>query len=155
LGVFGVDLVKELKDLNAVVLAVDKDTNKVALVGDIADRTFICDSTNIAALEEIGLDKVETAIVAMGQGNPTSAVASITTTLALKKLGVEDIIVRLDDMNYKNVLEEIGATTLFSPLKMASGKLANLVLSDKYEDYFNINDEYSVLEIEVKENVLL
>ena len=152
LGVFGVELVKQLKSLNATVIAIDKEVNKVALVGDVADRTFICDSTNISSLEEIGIDKVDHAIVAMGQGNPASAVASITTTLGLKKLGVSDVIVRLDDINYKNVLEEIGATTLFSPLKMASEKLANIVLADNFEDYFNISNEYSVLEVEVSVN---
>ena len=81
LGVFGVELVIQLKSLNATVIAIDKEVNKVALVGDVADRTFICDSTNISSLEEIGIDKVDHAIVAMGQGNPASAVASITTTL--------------------------------------------------------------------------
>jgi trk system potassium uptake protein TrkA len=149
LGMFGLDLVTKLKELGAVVIAIDKDASKVLLVGDIADRSFICDGGNLKSLEEIGIDKVDHAIVAMGQGTPSSVVSTITTTLTLKKLGVEDIIVRSDDDNYKDILQEIGASLLFSPLEIASKRLANVVLADNYEDYFNISDDYSVLQIEV------
>ncbi len=152
LGVFGVELVKHLKDLKADVVAIDKDPNRVLLTGELADRSFICDSGNMSALEEIGIDKVDYAIVALSQGNPNSAVATITTTLALKKLGIKEIVVRLDDESYREVLTEIGATYLFSPLKMASERLANVVLGDNYEDYFNISDDYSVVQIEVSED---
>ena len=84
--------------------------------------------------------------------NPNSAVSTITTTLALKKLGIKNIVVRLDDESYRDILTEIGATYLFSPLKMASERLANVVLAENYEDYFNISDDYSVLQIEVSED---
>lgn len=152
LGVFGIDLVKKLKELNAEVIAIDKDPSALLLVGDIADRSFICDSGNYNALEELGIDKVDHAIIAISQGNPTSAVATITTTLALKKLKVKDIVVRVDDENYREILTEIGATYLFSPLKIASERLSNIVLAENYEDYFNISKEYSVLQIEVKKD---
>ena len=152
LGVFGLDLVNNLKKLGAEVIAIDKDANRVILAGDIADRSFICDGGDIKALEEIGMDKVDHAIVATSQSASSSLVSTITTTLALKKLGVKDIIVRLDDENYKEILQEIGATYLFSPLKIASERLSNIVLAENYEDYFNISDEYSVLEIEVSES---
>lgn len=149
LGMFGLDLVKKLKALRAEVIAIDKDASKVLLVGDIADRSFICDGGSIKSLEEIGIDKVDHVIVAMGQGNPNSVVSTITTTLTLKKLGVKDIVVRSDDDSYSDLLQEIGASFLFSPLKMASEKLSNIVLAENYEDYFNISDDYSVLQIEV------
>ena len=152
LGVFGLELVKHLKGLKADVVAVDKDPARVLLTGELADRSFICDAGNLSALEEIGIDKVDYAIVALSQGNPNSAVATITTTLALKKLGIKNIVVRLDDESYREVLTEIGATYLFSPLKMASERLANVVLAENYEDYFNISDDYSVLQIEVAED---
>lgn len=153
LGVFGRHLINKLRELNAEVIAIDIDKDKASLVGDIADRTFILDGTDANALENTGIDKVETAIVAMGQSTAASLVSTIATTLALKKSGVQNIIVRVDDESNKELLTEIGATSLFSPLKMASEKLANLVLADKYEDYFNINEDYSVLEIEVKEDI--
>lgn len=159
LGMFGLDLVKKLKNLEVDVIAIDKDEAKVSLVGDIADRSFICDGGNVKSLEEIGIDKVDHAIVAMGQGNPSSVVSTISTTLALKKLKVKDIIVRSDDENYSELLKEVGATYLFSPLKIASDKLSNIVIAENYEDYFNISDDYSVLQIEVspiyKEKTLL
>ena len=152
LGVFGLELIKHLKELKADVVAIDKDPARVLLTGDVADRSFICDAGNLSALEEIGIDKVDYAIVALSQGNPNSAVSTITTTLALKKLGIKNIVVRLDDDSYREVLTEIGATYLFSPLKMASERLANVVLAENYEDYFNISDDYSVLQIEVAED---
>ena len=152
LGMFGIGLVKHLKMLNAEVIAIDKDSSKVLIVGEVADRSFICDGGNVKALEELGIDKVDHAIVAMSQGNSNAVVSTITTTIALKKLGVKNIIVRLDDEGYKEILEEIGATSFFSPFNMASEKLANIVLADNYEDYFNISDEYSILQIEVSDN---
>ena len=152
LGIFGLDLVKKLKELKADVIAIDKDPSAAALAGDIADRTFICDSGNYSALEELGIDKVDHAIVAISQGTPDSAVATITTTLALKKLNIKDIVVRVDDESYVEILKEIGATYLFSPLKTASDRLSNIVLAENYDDYFNISDEYSVLQIVVGDN---
>lgn len=152
LGVFGLDLVKKLKELKAEVIAIDKDSNSAAIAGEYADRTFICDSGNYSALEELGIDKVDHVIVAMSQGNHDSAVATIATTLALKKLNVKDIVVRVDNDVYSDILKEIGATYLFSPLKIASERLSNIVLADNYDDYFNISEEYSVLQIEVDEN---
>lgn len=152
LGVFGLDLIINLKKLGAVVVAIDKDSSKVLMAGDIADRSFICDSGNVKSLEEIGIDKVDYAIVAMSQGNPNSVVSTITTTLSLKKLGVKNIIVRLDDESYRDILTEIGATMLFSPLSIASERLSNIVIAENYEDYFNISDDYSVLQIEVSED---
>ena len=151
IGVYGLNLVKDLKQLGATVIAIDKDASKVLLTGDIADRSFICDGGNVSALEELGIDKVDYAIVAMGQGNSNAVVASITATLTLKKLGVENIIVRLDDESYRDIFLEIGATMIFSPLKMASERLSNVVLAENYEDYFNISDDYSVLQIEVSD----
>ena len=149
LGVFGLDLISNFKKLGANVIAIDKDASRVLLSGDIADRSFICDGGNVKSLEEAGVDRVDCAIVAMSQGNSNSIVSSITTTLALKKLGVKNIVVRLDDESYRDILTEIGATLLFSPLKMASERLSNVVLAENYEDYFNISDDYSVLQIEV------
>ena len=152
LGMFGLGIIKNLKELNAEVIAIDKDGSKVLLAGEIADRSFICDGGNVKSLEEIGIDKVDHAIVAMSQGNSNSVVSTITTTIALKKLGVKDIIVRLDDESYKDILEEIGATSFFSPLSMASEKLANIVLAENYEDYFNISENHSILQIEVADD---
>ena len=152
LGVFGINLVKNFKKLGATVIAVDKESSRVSLVGEIADRSFICDGGNIDSLEEIGINKVDYVIVATSQGTPSSVVSTITTTLNLKKLGVSNIIGRLDDDSYSDILNEIGATLLFSPMKMASERLSNIVLAENYEDYFNISDDYSVLQIEVSDD---
>lgn len=152
LGAFGLNLVRDLKKLKATVIAIDKDPSKVSLVGEVADRTFICDSSDGSALEEIGIDKVDCAIVAMGQGDSNGVVSTITTTLALNKLGISNVIVRLDNETHNDVLNEIGATMIFTPLKMASERLSNIVLADNYEDYFNISDDYSVLQMEVSDD---
>ena len=90
LGGFGLSLVKKLKELNADVTAIDKDPAAAKIAENIADRTFICDGGNFDALEEIGVDKVDHAIVAISQGNPSSVVSTITATLALKKMNIKD-----------------------------------------------------------------
>ena len=58
----------------------------------------------------------------------------------------------IDNEMHKDIINEIGATMIFSPLKMASERLSNVVLAENYEDYFNISEDYSVLQIEVADD---
>ena len=153
LGRFGLELVKSLSELNVDVIALDVNEKNVVKVAQYTNHAFICDCTNEAALKEVGIKNVEHAVVAMGQNEENTLVSSIVATILLKNLGIKEITVRLDDNLYEDTLKKIGATTVISPLKIASERLATKIAATNFVDYFKLTDNYSVYEIMIPETM--
>ncbi len=153
LGRFGLELVKSLSELNVDVIALDVNEKNVVKAAQYTNHAFICDCTNEAALKEVGIKNVEHAVVAMGQNEENTLVSSIVATILLKNLGIKEITVRLDDNLYEDTLKKIGATTVISPLKIASERLATKIAATNFVDYFKLTDNYSVYEIMIPETM--
>lgn len=152
LGRLGLSLVESFSKLNIDVIGIDTDEEAVNKAINIIPYAYICDSTKEEALLEIGIKNIDMAIIALGQDNSNGTVSSIMTAILLKRLGVEKIIVRLDDERYKETFEAIGVTEFISPLRIASDRIANRYSLDNIVDYFNIASEFSTFEIAVQEN---
>lgn len=150
LGRFGLKLVEELSKAKVDVIAIDMIEENVIKAGEFASSTFICDTTNEAALKELGVNNVDHAIVAFGSNLPNV----IMTTIILKEFGIPKITVRVDDDFYIPVLKKLGATDVISPQKIAGIRLANRILSDGLIDFFNIDNTFSVIEILVGPNCM-
>lgn len=148
LGRFGMSLVENLAKSNADIIAIDTDENAVSKVTNMITHAYICDSTNEAALKEIGVQSVDHAIVAFGE----NIQATILTTIILKDFEIPRITVRVDDEHYSHVIMKLGATDVISPQKIAGEKLAYRLSSDTFEDYFRITKEFSIVEILVRKD---
>lgn len=148
LGQFGKAIVEELVENGNDVLAIDSDPERVASIKNILPTVAIADSTNELALVELGFKDVDIAIVAIG----AAIDATIVTTALLKDLGVPRILVRVDNDYYIPILKKIGATEVITPQKAAGIGLANRINDDDYRDFYNLDNKYSVVSIEVSEN---
>ncbi|MCQ2802185.1 MAG: TrkA family potassium uptake protein [Bacilli bacterium] len=145
LGQFGRSVVKELLDNGKDVIAIDHNEEIAKQVGKDLPTTFVADSTDEKALKELGVNEVDTAVVAYGSNKE----GSVLTTVILRELGVKNIIVRVDDDYYIPIMKKIGATEVITPQKAAGTALANRIGREDFKDFYKLDDKYSVVSIVV------
>ena len=143
LGQFGRSVVHELLDNKMDVIAIDINEETANEVAAELPTTFIADSTDEKALREIGVNDVDVAVVAFGDNQE----ASVLTTVILRELGIKNIIVRVDDDYYVPVMKKLGATEVISPQKAAGASLANRIGNEDFQDYYKLDNKYSVVSI--------
>ena len=143
LGQFGKAVVDELLENGMDVIAIDTSEEAISKVSKYLPTAFVADSTDEQALKELGIKDVDAAIVAYG-GNKE---ASVLTTVILRELGVEQIIVRVDDDYYVPIMKKLGATDVITPQKAAGAALANRLGNEDYKDFYRLDAKYSVISI--------
>lgn len=143
LGQFGRAILEELVENGMDVIAIDNDVDAVSRVSKILPTCFVADSTNEEALKELGVKDVDAAIVAYGSNKESS----VLTTVILRELGVERIIVRVDDDYYIPIMKKLGATEVITPQKAAGITLANRLGSEDYKDFYRLDAKYSIVSI--------
>ncbi len=145
LGQFGRAIVDELIDNGMDVIALDNSEEAISKISKRLPTAFVADSTDEEALKELGINDVDAAIVAYGDNKE----ASILTTVILRELGVEQIIVRVDDDYYVPIMKKLGATDVITPQKAAGQALANRLGNEDYKDFYRLDAKYSVISIVV------
>lgn len=150
LGQFGRSVVEELVDNGMDVIAIDSNEDAVSKVGKILPTCFIADSTDERALKELGIHDVDAAIIAYGSNKE----ASVLTTVILRELGVENIIVRVDDEFYIPIMKKLGATDVITPQKAAGIALANRLGNEDYKDFYKLDNKYSIVSIVINPGLI-
>lgn len=145
LGRFGANTAKVLTDLGYDILAIDNDEERVADVAEFVNNCVVADATKLNVLEELGVDSIDHAVVAIGH----DLQASILALLNLKKLNVRMVSVRADDEEHKEIFTRLGADEVIIPEEAASVSLANQITSDTILDYYPIAEGYSIIKVVV------
>src|SRR5699024_6544570 len=141
-GRFGSSIVQELRELDANVLAIDKDEDIVNEYKDIVTEAVIGNTTDEAVLRSVGITNFDHVIVAIGE----NIQSSILTTLILKDLGVEKVTVKAQNEYHGRVLEKIGADHVIHPERDIGRLLAHRIVSSHTLDILEISDEHSIVE---------
>ncbi|MCZ2258932.1 potassium channel family protein [Sporosarcina sp. G11-34] len=150
LGRFGGSIVKELIELNADVMAIDKSSEKVDDYAGIATQAVTADTTDESVLRSLGIRNFEHVIVAIGE----NIQASILTTLMLKEIGVKKITVKAQNDYHEKVLRKIGADQVVHPERDMGIRIANNMVSNNILDYLELSEEYSIAEIIANEKLV-
>ena len=143
LGRFGGSIVKELKDLDADVLAIDLDEQRVNEYKEIANEVVIADTTDENALKSIGVRNFDHVIVSIGD----NIQSSILTTIILKELGCKQVTVKAQSDYHAIVLEKIGADYVVHPERDMGRRIAHNIMSSSVLDYLELSDEFSLVEM--------
>ena len=143
LGIFGVNIVRELYAGGFEVIAIDKNKEAVQLVRDCSTKAIQADGTDKAIMEEIGIQEDDVVIVSFGE----DLAAATLTTLHLKQMKVKTIIVKAPNEEHKLILEKIGATEVMIPEKEIAHKVAKSLLSPNVLDYLPLSDDYMISEM--------
>ncbi|MCR5308028.1 MAG: TrkA family potassium uptake protein [bacterium] len=143
LGRFGSCVARVLVNNKCDIIAIDKNEKSVRDLSKIVNNCVIADSTSLSVLSDLDANKVDHAVVAIGN----NLQASILTVINLKKLGVKKITVRADDITYKEVFEALGATDVIVPEESSALSLGNQIMSDTVLDYYGVSDDYAMVKV--------
>src|SRR4030042_927949 len=97
-GRFGEKLAVSLTMSDAEVIAIDRNRDPVDLVCDQVTHAVRLDSTDVEALRSQGVDKVDVAIVGIGQGTAQGFESAVLTIVHLPQMGVKQIYARAESV---------------------------------------------------------
>ncbi|AMC92580.1 potassium transporter [Erysipelothrix larvae] len=143
LGLFGSAVARGLAEDGVSVIAVDENMDHVEGVMDAVDNAVQADFTKLDQLKETGVGSVDIGIVATGE----KLEITILGIMNLKKLGVEHVIVKTKNANYKEVLLKVGASRVVLPEVEMGRRLANELASANVLEAFKLDDRYHLVEI--------
>ena len=147
LGRFGKKLAIALAMSGAEVIAIDKNRDEIELIGDQVSHAVRLDSTDEEALKAQGIDKVDIAIIGIGQGTGKGFEAAVLTVVNLKQLGVKQIYARAEDLIAGEVFSKIGATEVIYPEIESAQRWAYKLIAPQIGEKIDFAPGYSLARI--------
>jgi len=144
LGRFGLTLAKSLAEAGHEVIAIDSDPVIIEEIQDSVTLAVRMDATDEAALLAQGVDKVDVAIVSIGEGFE----ANTLVTVILKKLRVRKVVARAQTAMRARILELVGADEIISPEEESAIRLANRLTNPHIMSYIELSAGHSLVQIE-------
>lgn len=145
LGIFGSSVAKTLSEYDCDVLAIDKDMSCVDRVALYATQCVQADMTNIDQLRHLDIGSYDVAIVGTG----SCLESTVLAIMNLKELGVPYIVAKAKNKSYKQIFEKLGVDRVVRPEKEMGERVAKMMLSQNIVDLIEIDDEHSLVEINV------
>lgn len=143
LGRFGYQVATTLAENGMEVLGVDSNESIIASIRDQITQAICMQVQDEAALRSIGVDEMDTVIVAMGE----NFAQSILITAILKKhLNIPTVITRGINEVHKEILKLVGADRIVLPEKEIAIKIADK-LSAPFADIIRITDTFSLSQL--------
>ena len=141
LGRFGGALATELMKLGHEVLGADADPKAVQDHAGILTHVVQADTTDPAALKELGAGDFRTAIVAIG----TDIEASILTTSAIADMNVPRIVAKAITQAHGKILQRVGAHRVVFPERDMGVRVAHTV-TGRTIDYIQLDPGFALVE---------
>jgi len=134
LGRFGNILARKLAASGAEVMAIDSEKALIEEIQDTVTLAVRMDATDERALRAQGFDKVDVAVVAIGE----KFEATTLVTVLLKQLGVPRVITRATSPIRAKILRLVGADEIISPEEESAQRLAQKLLAPHVIDYLEL-----------------
>jgi len=143
LGRFGHDVATLLAENGMEVLAVDDNESVICSIQDHVTQAVCIRITDEASLRSIGMEDLDTVIVAMGENIAQSI---LITALLKKRLQVKRVITRAVSEIHKEILTLVGADQVILPEKEVGIHLADR-LSSPFIDLVRLTRDFSVSQL--------
>ncbi|MFD1426349.1 potassium channel family protein [Kroppenstedtia sanguinis] len=147
LGRFGGSVAKTLHEMGYDVLAIDRDPQRVQDFAQIVTHAVEADSTDENALKALGIRNFDVVVISIGE----DIQSSIMTTLILREMGVEKVVVKARNDLHGKVLYKIGAYKVVYPERDMGVRVVHNLISPNILDYIELADEYSIIEVHAGE----
>ena len=147
LGRFGKKLAIALAMSGAEVIAVDKNRDEIELIRDQVSHAVRLDSTDEEALKAQGLDKVDIAIIGIGQGTGRGFESAILTVVNLRQMGVKQIYSRAEDLIAGEVFSKVGATEVIYPEIESAQRWAYKLIAPQIGEKIDFAPGYSLARV--------
>jgi trk system potassium uptake protein len=143
LGRFGLDVAVLLAENGMEVLAVDENEAIINSIRDNVTQAVCIRITDEASLRSIGMEEMDTVIVAMGENIAQSI---LITALLKKKLHIKKVITRAVSEIHKEILTLVGADQVILPEKEVGIHLADR-LSSPFIDLIRLSKSFSISQL--------
>jgi trk system potassium uptake protein TrkA len=141
LGRFGAAAARELMALGHEVLAVDDSEAKVNEIAPDVTHAVELDASDEGALRDAGAGDFEHAIVAISSNTE----ASIFATMALKNLGVRNVVAKAATALHGKILERVGASRVVYPEREMGQRVAHSFSIPHVIDYLDIAPRFGIV----------
>lgn len=145
LGRFGSSVARQLEKNGCKVMAVDSDPDRVTALAEDVTVSMNADISDVNALDELGINHFEGAVIAMG-GNLE---ASVLATIWAKEHGVKKVIAKAYNPLQGRILEKVGADRIVYPEREMGVHLANSLVMNSLFDTIELSSEYSIMDIAI------
>jgi trk system potassium uptake protein len=145
LGRFGGAVARELHMLGHEVLAVDADESVINEIAPEVTHAIQLDAADEGALRAAGAGEMQAAVVAMSG----RVEASIFATMALKRLGVPNVIAKAGGRLHGAILERIGADRVVYPEREAGIDVAHTFQISNVIDYIDLAPRFGIAKLRV------
>lgn len=146
LGRFGQKLAIALAMSGAEVIAIDKNREEIELITDQVSHAVRLDSTDEEALKSQGVDKVDVAIVGIGQGGGGFE-SAILTVVNLRQMGIKQIYARAENLIAGEVFSKVGATEVIYPEIESAERWAYKLIAPQIGEKIDFAEGYSLARI--------
>jgi len=147
LGRFGKKLAIALAMSGAEVIAIDKNRDEVELIRDQVSLAVRLDSTDEESLKAQGVDKVDVAIISIGQGTGRGFESAVLTVVNLKQMGVKQIYARAEDLIAGQVFEKVGAAEVIYPEIESAQRWAYKLIAPQIDEKIDFAPGYSLASV--------
>lgn len=146
LGRFGNKLAIALAMGGSEVIAIDKDRELIDSIRDQVSHAVRLDSTDEQALRSQGVDKVDVAIIGIGQRG-RGFESAILTVVNLKQMGVEKIYARAENLIAGEVFSKVGATEVIYPEIESAQRWAYKLIAPQIGEKIDFAPGYSLARV--------
>lgn len=143
LGRLGYQVATTLAEHGMEVMAIDSNESIVASIRDNVTQAICMRVTDENSLRSIGIDEVDTVIVAMGENFAQSI---LITALLKKKLKIPRVIARAINEIHTEILQLVGADQYLLPEKEVGIRIADN-LSSPFMDLIRLDDSFSISQV--------
>lgn len=150
LGRFGSGVALTLETHGYQVLGLDQDAEIVQRLSDRITHMAVLDSTDEEALKAVDITAVDTVVVAIGNDFE----ANLLTTVALKNLGVKQIICKAPTRRQKQILMKVGADRVIQPEFDAGRRLAEELSTPAILERISLGPQHSIAELIVPSDMV-
>ena len=150
LGRFGAAAARELMKLGHEVLAVDSDEATVNDLAPEVTHAVQLDAGDEDALRAVGAADFDHAIVAISSGIE----ASIFATMALKQLGVANVIAKAASPLHGAILERVGADRVVYPELEMGQRVAHSFMVPSVIDYLDVAPRFGIVKARPPESFI-
>jgi trk system potassium uptake protein len=121
------------------VLAIDNDPKRVQELAGRWSHIVQADSTDVQAMEQLGIGEFSKAVIGMGN----NLEASVLTAFVLRKLGVADVWAKAITTSQSEILSKVGVSHVVRPEHEMGERVAHLVRG-RMRDYIEFDDGYAI-----------
>ncbi len=150
LGRFGTSLATTLVERGFYVLGIDQNAEIVQRIADHITQAVALDSTDENALRAVDITAFETVVVSIGHNFE----CNLMTTVALKSLGVRNVVCKARTQRHHDILLRIGADHVVLPEHDAGRRLAHVLSGPGVLDQLELEPGFSITELRVPKSMI-